>query len=103
MTVRVVDYRLDGVDGALPIYRLVTTILDPERAPALDLAALYRERWEIETAFDELKTHLRGARIVLPSKTPAQQDPRSRPSGILRSAAGPLRHPRPDPRSGPEG
>ena len=40
------------------------------RAPARELAALYHERWEIETAFDELKTHLRGARIVLRSKTP---------------------------------
>ena len=70
MPVRVVDYRLDGIDGAEPIYRLLTSILDPERAPALDLAALYHERWEIETAFDELKTHLRGARIVLRSKTP---------------------------------
>jgi IS4 transposase len=52
------------------MYRLVTTILDPEKAPALDLAALYHERWEIETALDELKTHLRGARIVLRSKRP---------------------------------
>jgi hypothetical protein len=34
------------------------------------LAALYHERWEIETALDELKTHLRGAQIVLRSKTP---------------------------------
>jgi hypothetical protein len=34
------------------------------------LAALYHERWEIESALDELKTHLRGARIVLRSKTP---------------------------------
>ena len=34
------------------------------------MAALYHERWEIETAFDELKTHLRGAQIVLRSKTP---------------------------------
>jgi IS4 transposase len=34
------------------------------------LAALYHERWQIETALDELKTHLRGARIVLRSKTP---------------------------------
>jgi hypothetical protein len=34
------------------------------------LAALYHQRWEIETALDELKTHLRGARIVLRSKTP---------------------------------
>ncbi|MGC8526477.1 transposase, partial [Acidiphilium sp.] len=44
--------------------------LDPQTAPATELAALYHERWEIETALDELKTHLRGARIVLRSKTP---------------------------------
>ena len=70
VVVRVIDYRLDGVDGAEPLYRLVTTILDHEGAPANELAALYHERWEIETALDELKTHLRGARIVLRSKTP---------------------------------
>ena len=52
------------------MYRLVTTILDPDHAPAHQLAALDHERWEIETALDELKTHLRGARIVLRSKTP---------------------------------
>jgi Insertion element 4 transposase N-terminal/Transposase DDE domain len=68
--VRVIEYRLDGVAGAEPLYRLVTTILDPDQAPARELAALYHERWEIETALDELKTHLRGARIVLRSKTP---------------------------------
>ena len=68
--VRVIDYQLEGVEGAEPIYRLVTTVLDGEAAPAAELAALYQERWEIETAFDELKTHLRGARIVLRSKTP---------------------------------
>lgn len=69
VTVRVVDYRLEGVAGAESLYRLVTTILDPA-TPAEELAALYHERWEIETALDELKTHLRGARIVLRSKTP---------------------------------
>jgi hypothetical protein len=68
--VRVVEYRLDGIEGSEPIYRLVTTILDHEAAPAAELAALYHERWEIETAFDELKTHLRGPKIVLRSKTP---------------------------------
>jgi Insertion element 4 transposase N-terminal/Transposase DDE domain len=67
---RVIDYRLEGVEGAEPIYRLATTILDPGKAPAEELAALYHQRWEIETAFDELKTHLRGAQIVLRSKTP---------------------------------
>jgi hypothetical protein len=68
--VRVVDYRLEGVEGAEEIYRLATTILDHQLAPAAELAALYHNRWEIETALDELKTHLRGARIVLRSKTP---------------------------------
>ena len=68
--VRVIEYRLEGLADAEPLYRLVTTILDPAVAPAPELAALYHERWEIESAFDELKTHLRGARIVLRSKTP---------------------------------
>lgn len=70
IVVRVIEYRLEGVEGAEPFYRLATTILDHELAPAAELAALYHERWEIETAFDELKTHLRGAHIVLRSKTP---------------------------------
>jgi hypothetical protein len=68
--VRVIEYRLEGISGAEPLYRLLTTILDHEAAPATELAALYHERWEIETALDELKTHLRGSRIVLRSKTP---------------------------------
>jgi hypothetical protein len=70
IAVRVIDYRLEGVDDAEPIYRLITTILNPKQAPAEELAALYHERWEIETALDELKTHLRGAQMVLRSKTP---------------------------------
>jgi hypothetical protein len=68
--VRVIDYRLKDVEGSEPLYRLITTILDREQAPAKELAALYHERWEIETTLDELKTHLRGAQIVLRSKTP---------------------------------
>jgi hypothetical protein len=51
---RVIDYRLEGIEGAEPIYRLATTILDPDKAPTEELAALYHGRWEIETAFDEL-------------------------------------------------
>lgn len=70
VVVRVIDYRLEGVADAEPLYRLVTTLLDHKQAPATELAALYHERWDIETAFDELKTHLRGARMVLRSKTP---------------------------------
>jgi hypothetical protein len=68
---RVVEYRLAGIADAEPLYRLVTTLLDPAQAPAEELAALYHERWEIEGALAELKTHLRGARIVLRSKAPA--------------------------------
>lgn len=70
IVVRVIEYRFKDVPSTDPIYRLITTILDPTAAPAKELAALYHERWEIETALDELKTHLRGAQIVLRSKTP---------------------------------
>lgn len=70
MLVRVIEYALDNVPDSEPSYRLLTTILDPQAASALELAALYHERWEIETALDELKTHLRGERVVLRSKTP---------------------------------
>jgi hypothetical protein len=69
--VRVIDYELR--DSATPTedsYRLVTNILDPLQAPALELAALYHERWEIEGVFDEFKTHLRANSTVLRSKTP---------------------------------
>lgn len=70
VVVRVIEYSLEGVPGAEPIYRLLTTIVNHAAAPAVELAALYHERWEIETALDELKTHLRGSKIVLRSKTP---------------------------------
>jgi Insertion element 4 transposase N-terminal/Transposase DDE domain len=68
--VRVITYTLPSGRTASTRYRLVTSVLEPARAPAAELAALYHERWEIESAFDELKTHLRGARRVLRSKTP---------------------------------
>jgi hypothetical protein len=72
VAVRVIEYRIDdpgrrgNEDNA---YRLVTTILDPAQAPAKELAPLYAERWEFESALDELKTHQRGPRVVLRSKT----------------------------------
>ena len=69
--VRIIEYRLTGEAATEETtYRLITTLLDEQRAPALELAALYAERWEIETALDEFKTHLRGRGIVLRSKTP---------------------------------
>ena len=68
LTVRVIDYRLEGVAGAEPLYRLVTSLLDPATAPARDLAALYHERWESEGAFAELKVSLPGQRLLLRSR-----------------------------------
>lgn len=67
---RVIEYNLPGVPGAQDRYRLITTLLDPVQAPALELAALYHERWEVEGVFDELKTHLAQRRRTLRSKTP---------------------------------
>jgi hypothetical protein len=46
--VRRIEYRLEGVADAEPLYRLVTRVLDPTQALAADLAALYHERWEID-------------------------------------------------------
>jgi hypothetical protein len=73
IVVRVVEYAIHdpGRPQAKGVtYRLVTTILDPAQAPAAELAALYHQRWEVEGALDELKTHQRGAQVVLRSKHP---------------------------------
>lgn len=48
--------------------RLITTLLDPVRYPAAELAELYHQRWEIETAYYGLKVTLRGADRVLRSR-----------------------------------
>lgn len=66
--VRVIDYRLEGIVDAEPLYRLVTTLLDPGAAPAPELAALYHERWESESTFAELKVTLPGERLMLRSR-----------------------------------
>jgi hypothetical protein len=71
MLVRVIDYTVDdGRDTPGEAYRLFTTLLDPAEAPATELAAAYHQRWEIELTLDELKTHQRGPRTVLRSKSP---------------------------------
>jgi hypothetical protein len=70
LTVRVIDYTIDDGRDNPEQYRLLTTILDPDQASATDLATAYTQRWEIESVFDELKTHQRGPRAVLRSKSP---------------------------------
>ena len=67
LPVRIVAYKIEGNDE---ITRLATTLLDHETAPAAELAALYHERWEIENAYDEVKTHILGPGAALRSKTP---------------------------------
>jgi hypothetical protein len=69
VVVRVLEYKFKW-QRSTEVYKLITTVLDHEQAPAEELGALYHERWEIETALGEVKTHMRGAGIVLRSKTP---------------------------------
>jgi Insertion element 4 transposase N-terminal/Transposase DDE domain len=68
--VRVIDYTIDDGRENPETYRLFTTLLDPVEVTAVDLAAAYTQRWEIELIFDELKSHQRGPRTVLRSKSP---------------------------------
>ena len=68
--VRVVEYTIDDRDPRGELIVVITTILDPYDVPGLDLAAAYHERWEEETALNEIKTQLRGKGEVLRSKTP---------------------------------
>ena len=70
MLVRVIDYTIEDGRENPTSYRLFTTLLDPDEVSAVDLAAAYTQRWEIELTFDELKTHQRGPRTVLRSKSP---------------------------------
>ena len=53
-----IEYTIAGADEAS--YLLLTTRLDPLHAAAVELAALYHERWEIESTYAETKTHLLG-------------------------------------------
>jgi hypothetical protein len=72
VVVRVVDYDIDDGRGEpMGPFRLFTTLVDPDEISATELAAAYAQRWEIESAFDELKTHQRGPKMVLRSKSPA--------------------------------
>jgi Insertion element 4 transposase N-terminal/Transposase DDE domain len=68
--VRVVEYTVPdrNPDGELIV--VVTTLTDEHEVPALELAGAYQQRWEEESALDELKTDLRGRGEVLRSKTP---------------------------------
>ncbi len=77
VTVRVIEAQITVTTGGQPHhtgrYRLITTLTDHRAYPALDLVTLYHQRWEIETAFLELKSTTLGGR-VLRARTPAGID-----------------------------
>jgi hypothetical protein len=70
--VRVVEYDVPDRDGngTGELIALLSTIINPAHARADELAAAYHDRWEEQTANDQLKTHLRGPGRVLRSKLP---------------------------------
>jgi len=71
ITVRVIEYRLEDEAGQVTeTFALITTLLDPDAAPARELAELYHARWEIETALGAFKSQMKGNGVVLRSKTP---------------------------------
>lgn len=71
ITVRVIEYHLIDADGEVTeTFALATTLLDPATAPARELAELYHQRWQIETAIGAFKSQLKGDGVVLRSKTP---------------------------------
>ncbi len=71
ITVRVIGYRLEDDQGNVTeTFTLITTLLDPQAAPARELAELYRARWEIGTALGSLKARMKGPGVVLRSKNP---------------------------------
>jgi len=76
VTVRVIDAEITiatRAGRASGSYRLATTLLEPRSWPAAELVALYHQRWEIETAYLELKHSILGGR-VLRARTPAGID-----------------------------
>lgn len=71
LRVRVVEYRV----GRAETIRLATSLLDPTLDPALALAKLYHQRWELELVFDEIKTHQlgrpNGQKVAIRAQAPA--------------------------------
>jgi hypothetical protein len=61
---------IEDQPGSGELFCLITTITDHELAPALDRAAAYHQRWEIELSFDAIQTHQTGHHRVLRSRPP---------------------------------
>jgi hypothetical protein len=70
IAVSVIDPRTGTARTRTETIRLITSLLDPDQAPAAELAACYHQRWESETSYQELKTYLRGPDVLLRSRDP---------------------------------
>lgn len=72
LRLRLISYTI--TDPTLPGYgqthRLLTNLLDPQEASALDLICTYHQRWEIEIVIDEIDSHQRLCQRTLRSRTP---------------------------------
>lgn len=81
VVVRLIRYTLEDPDrpGHRVEHRLITSLLDPELAPAEELVLAYHARWEFELAVDEIKTHQR------PSQKPLRSE---KPVGVIQEAYG---------------
>jgi hypothetical protein len=81
VTVRMIRYTLEDPDrpGHRIEHRLITSLLDPDLAPARQIVVAYHARWEFELAFDEIKTHQR------PPQKPLRSE---RPVGVIQEAYG---------------
>jgi hypothetical protein len=67
--VRVIEYTIKA-GHEVEHYRIVTTLLTVRSATARELACLYARRWNIESSLQEIKTQLRGRRVLLRSRLP---------------------------------
>jgi hypothetical protein len=68
--VRVIEYTVTNRDATTEVVKVMTSILDPTEATAVELAALYQQRWEFELTLDEVEVHQMSASRLLRSKTP---------------------------------
>ncbi|WP_326437198.1 IS4 family transposase [Streptomyces sp. H27-D2] len=69
VSVRVIEYSVADDDGVSEVFALITTLLDPEQAPAIELAQIYADRWHVEILFRLVKVDLRTSGGVLRSRS----------------------------------
>jgi hypothetical protein len=63
---RAIEYQRKG----FPLSTLLTSLTDPKEFPRDELVSLYHERWEVEVAYDEIKTHMLAREETIRSRTP---------------------------------